>query len=163
MRRASLVGAIIAVCLVLVPPAGAEDGVTVDPDSPSGKEYQLPLDEARNKGAGGDRGAAAGGSGTPGAGSGGGAGAPAFGQGITPRGGGEGAGSGSAGRPAASGGSGGAGQPGAGSLSGQPSSPQDSGSGSGYAIALTAGALVAVLAIGGAAGFALRRRTNPAG
>ena len=55
-------------CLILAAPAVAqEDGVFVDPDSPAGKEYAIPLEEARRHGAGG---------GAPGAGQ------PLFGAGI---------------------------------------------------------------------------------
>lgn len=52
-------------------------GVHVDPDSPAGKEYALPLDSARRE--------AGGGSGAPSAGGGGGS-APLFGAGISERG-----------------------------------------------------------------------------
>ena len=55
-------------CLILAAPAVAqEDGVFVDPDSPAGKEYAIPLEEARRHGAGG---------GAPGTGQ------PLFGAGI---------------------------------------------------------------------------------
>ena len=44
----------VFVCLILAAPAVAqEDGVFVDPDSPAGKEYAIPLEEARRHGAGG--------------------------------------------------------------------------------------------------------------
>lgn len=72
--------------------AAAEPGVIADPDTPTGKQYALPLDDARKGGSGGDRG-------SPGAGSpsratgpgspqssnpaGPGSGAPAFGAGIS--------------------------------------------------------------------------------
>jgi hypothetical protein len=51
-----------AVCLLLAaasPNAIAADGVTVDPDSPAGQEYAIPLDDAR-RGAGGDAGQSSG-------------------------------------------------------------------------------------------------------
>ena len=35
--------------LALAAPAAAQDGVFVDPDSPSGKEYAIPLDSARRQ------------------------------------------------------------------------------------------------------------------
>ena len=58
----------IFACLLLAAPAVAqEDGVFVDPDSPAGKEYAIPLEEARRHGAGG---------GAPGTGQ------PLFGAGI---------------------------------------------------------------------------------
>ena len=64
--RAGLVT--VFVCLILAAPAVAqEDGVFVDPDSPAGKEYAIPLEEARRHGAGG---------GAPGTGQ------PLFGAGI---------------------------------------------------------------------------------
>jgi hypothetical protein len=58
----------VFICLILAAPAVAQvDGVFVDPDSPAGKEYAIPLEEARRHGAGG---------GAPGAGQ------PLFGAGI---------------------------------------------------------------------------------
>jgi hypothetical protein len=53
-----------------------EDGVHVDPDSPSGKEYQLPLEGARRDAAGGQGSADRGGGPAP----------PLFGAGISQRG-----------------------------------------------------------------------------
>jgi hypothetical protein len=42
------------VFLVAAPPAAAqEDGVFVDPESPAGKEYAVPIDQARGEAAGG--------------------------------------------------------------------------------------------------------------
>jgi len=169
MRRILLAAATAWLVSLPAAPAAAQEGVTIDRDSPSGKEYELPLDDARRKGAGNDDGAATGGSGTPGAGSGGRPAAPAFGVGISPQDVGAGAGSGGPGAPADAtvpGGAGGAdrsGQSAPPGLSGRPSPSSDSGSRGGYAIALTAGVAVAVLGLGGAAGFALRRRTTPAG
>ena len=46
--------AIILMGLVLLPPAAvAQDGVLVDPDSPAGREYAIPLEEARRNAVGG--------------------------------------------------------------------------------------------------------------
>ena len=88
--------ALLCAFAVFVPAAAAqEDGVTVDPGSPSGKEYALPIDRAREEAATRDK---------KGSGS---QKAPLFGEGV----GGEGAGSpagggdpasGNAGRPGAS-------------------------------------------------------------
>jgi|SRR5829696_7351368 len=45
---------VMLVAAFAAPPAAAqEDGVFVDPDSPAGKEYAIPLDEARREAAGG--------------------------------------------------------------------------------------------------------------
>jgi hypothetical protein len=44
---------------LLLPPSGAsaqEEGVVVDPDSPAGKEYAVPLESARRQGSGGEQG-----------------------------------------------------------------------------------------------------------
>lgn len=41
--------ALVMVCVPSSPAFGQEDGVTVDPDSPSGKEYALPLEDARRR------------------------------------------------------------------------------------------------------------------
>jgi hypothetical protein len=69
------------VLLAAAPPAAAqEDGVFVDPDSPAGKEYAVPIDQARDEAAGG---------GNRPAGE-----EPLFGEGIEPAGGGPGNGEG---------------------------------------------------------------------
>jgi hypothetical protein len=46
--------ALIALLLLVVAPSAAaqEDGVFVDPDSPAGKEYAVPIDQARGEAAG---------------------------------------------------------------------------------------------------------------
>ncbi len=80
--------------------AAQAPGVIADPDSPAGKEYALPLDDARGDAAGPPGSSGSGGGGRTGAGAGGGAGAgagggagvgtsgggpsPLFGAGITP-------------------------------------------------------------------------------
>lgn len=44
----------LVLLLVAAPPAAAQqDGVFVDPDSPAGKEYAVPLDQARDEASGG--------------------------------------------------------------------------------------------------------------
>lgn len=61
---------------------GQDEGVVVDPDSPAGKEYAIPLDQARRDSSGGTsaRGDGGGSASAPG-------GQPLFGSGISPRGG----------------------------------------------------------------------------
>ena len=83
----------LLVLALAVPAAGAsaqEPGVIIDEDSPSGKEYALPFDKARQdgSGSGGKDGASGGGlgggsAGAPG-GSGNGGSTPLFGEGISP-------------------------------------------------------------------------------
>ena len=54
MRRAFVLTACLAVLAAAPAPAGAvEPGVHVDPGSPAGKEYALPLEQARREAAGG--------------------------------------------------------------------------------------------------------------
>jgi hypothetical protein len=68
MKRTALAALLLAA--TGTPPAGAqESGVFVDPDSPAGKEYAIPLEEARRQAAGGSRA-------NPGSGQ------PLFGEGI---------------------------------------------------------------------------------
>ena len=43
---------IVVAMLLLAPSAAADPGVNVDPDTPAGKEYALPLDEARKEATG---------------------------------------------------------------------------------------------------------------
>lgn len=62
--------------------AGAQKGLTVDPQSPAGVEYAVPLDQGRGHGGGGS-GHSGGGNGTS-ANSGGGGSPALFGSGITP-------------------------------------------------------------------------------
>ena len=77
----------IALVLAMVTPAAGagaqEPGVTYDPDSAAGREYEIPLESARRSAGAGSsdkepRGGSAGGSSAPGT-------APLFGVGITPR------------------------------------------------------------------------------
>ena len=79
MRRLAALVAVPAAALALASPAAAqEDGVFFDDESPAGKEYAIPSDQARSQSGGG--GPSGGG---PGAGSANGGGAPLFGQGVT--------------------------------------------------------------------------------
>jgi hypothetical protein len=93
--RASLA---LGICLLAAPSAGATPpGVHVDPSSPGGKEYAIPLDQARNDATGGGGGAQ-----SPGSSNGGGSGTHLFGVGVGGSGG-NSAGGGSAGGGSASG------------------------------------------------------------
>jgi hypothetical protein len=68
VKRTALLAVLLAA--TPAPPAAAqEDGVFVDPDSPAGKEYAVPLQEARRQAAAGDNGNAS-------------SGQPLFGEGI---------------------------------------------------------------------------------
>ena len=157
---------VIACALVAPPAAGAQEPVQVDPDSPAGVEYQLPLDQARSDGA-------AGGGGGSGPGSGGGSGGPVplFGAGIARDG---SQSSGGGGEAAPDGGiRGGAGQSGdradrgatgAGGGDGAGSGAVATGDGGGWTGLILGGIALAVVVLGGALGLALRRglRTTPA-
>ena len=67
IRTYLLVALLCGVGLAWSAPAGAQgDGVFVDPDTPAGKEYGVPLEEARRDTGGGDGGATAGGGNTGG-------------------------------------------------------------------------------------------------
>src|SRR5436189_3816309 len=46
-------GTVVAACAMPGGATAAEPGFTVDPQSPAGVEYQVPLDNARNQGGGG--------------------------------------------------------------------------------------------------------------
>jgi hypothetical protein len=161
MRRAITAGLILA---LLAPPAalGQRGGVFVDPDSPAGAEYAIPLEQARREAAGdtsGNRGEAGG----VRAG-----GEQLFGEGITPAGGGS-AGGGGSGTGAGGGSSGGrageGGNPPADSATESPSGASASASTAAVAAAseeksglpLTIGLAGAVLAAGVAGGLGLRR------
>ena len=90
-----LIIAAFACALALPAFAGAQEQPKLDPDSPAGVEYQLPLDTARQEAAGGDGGDLGGGGAGGGDAAGGGSaddasasgsdGAPLFGSGIKPR------------------------------------------------------------------------------
>jgi len=147
----------VAASLALVPCAAAvaqEDAPRLDPSSPAGTEYQLPVDRARSQAGGGSGGSTGSGSG-----------APLFGAGV-----GDDDGSGS--RATSRGGTGGDG----GDTAPNPSVQTDelgtatpeilrteapAPDGGGELLAIGGGA-AAVLLIGGTAGFAWRRRSTPA-
>ena len=150
-RVAASIGAALAlVCGGTGMAIAQEDGVHVDPDSPAGKEYALPLDSARRDAAGG------GGSAAP-------SDQPLFGAGISrqgrgqaeERGQGEGGGSTGKTNPGDRGGSESGGMGGVDASGAVAQAVAESGSG------LSAGALTAlialgVLVVGGAVGLSLR-------
>jgi hypothetical protein len=163
-------------------PAGAsaaEPGFTVDPHSPAGVEYQVPLDNARHQGGGGSGHHGGGGSGsvsggggssssgggaTGGGGSSAGAGSSnLFGAGISPATGGS-AGTGSGGASGATGGSGrGAGAQLSGGASGGVSTrhfPSLTTTADYSSTGPIAGIVVAILMLGGGLGLLLRLRTR---
>jgi hypothetical protein len=170
-------GAAVATCGVPAPASAAEPGFTVDPQSPAGVEYQVPLDSARGQGGGGHHGGHHGGGSAGGGDASGGGGGSAssgggtsgsstgsstlFGAGIAPA---VGRASGShGGSPGAGGGTGTAGARASGSGGGSSdrslgaaltASTEDSGTGP-----LT-GIIVAILLAGGGLGLFLRLRAR---
>jgi len=165
MFRRGAIHVVVACALIAPPASSAQEPVQVDPDSPAGVEYQLPLEQARRDG-GGPR--SGGGSGGP---------VPLFGAGITrggsqssegggaeaaDRGGGdESEDSGDLGAAGADGGD--AAGPGAAESrqSFGATSPENGGGSTGL---ILGGIALAVVVVGGALGLALRRglRTTPA-
>lgn len=165
------VGAVVA--STGVPAAAvAEPGLTVDPQSPAGVEYAVPLDTGRGHGGGGSihpgGGSGGSGGGSTSGGSAGGSPSGLFGSGITPP---KSSGSGSGQRPRAhvrshSGGGGGggkgAGKPsgqGSGASAGQVVAPVEA-SASYSATGPVAGVIGAVLLLGGGVGVFLRLRAR---
>ena len=156
MRHWLPIPALILIALVL--PSGAsaqEDGVFVDPEGPAGKEYAIPLDQARRQGSA--RGGAGRGGVEPGApGS-----APLFGEGVSragtrgrSRGGDSGGSGGEDGRDGRSGGRGGE----AGGDARFPTAAALDTEGSGASAGVvTGGVALAVVLIGLLLGLALRR------
>jgi hypothetical protein len=150
-RRVCLVPAVVG-ALGLLPSAALGQGVTIDPGSPTGKEYAIPVEQARREAAVGSRTDPIAPSDRS---------APLFGQGVTrdTR--------SSSGGDAAGTSGGGSGTGGSGTTSGdQPAgtsplgqiSPRPVNAGTSAApLALAAGGL-GVLVLGGVAGLALRRR-----
>jgi hypothetical protein len=180
VRRKITALAVGAVAVTGGIPAGAsaaEPGFTVDPQSPAGVEYQIPLDNARNQGSGGSShhggggfGSATGGGGnSSGGATGGGSGSSAstgssnlFGAGISPA-----ASAGSGSQPSGSSGGNGA----RGSGSGSQNSGSAAGSDLRHLPSLTtsadysstgpiAGIVAAILVVGGGFGLFLRLRTR---
>lgn len=146
-----MVLATVAAFALLAPAASAKEEVHFDPDSPAGKEYALPLEQARDEAAG--VGKSDGPAGEK---------APLFGEGVEPRdaaaaaeqGDGERDGSGGGGSAGGSS-SGGGGAAGAGDASAA-AALADSGSGDGYPLSSAVLLVVAVLAVGAAFGLGLR-------
>lgn len=151
MRPLTSIAALgLALALALAPAAGgqARDEVFVDPDSPAGVEYQLPIERARALARGGSSPPAAGAPGAP----------PAlFGEGV---------------EPAREGGSRRDGAPGAGGATGAPgaqpaSAPNAAADGiraaaaapDGMGTGAVAGIAAAVILLGALAGLAWRRRS----
>lgn len=160
LRRTALTS-LLLLGLTLTPSAGAQErGVFVDPESPAGKEYAIPLEQARREAAGG-AGGREGGAGGSGSGA-----QPLFGVGIGRA---KGASASGGDGTAASGGAdgskrGGDGQaggkaPGAGDLapSARSSAAIEAAASEGSDTLLTAGIAAAVLGAGLLAGFGLRR------
>jgi hypothetical protein len=165
--RASLA---LGFCLFVAPSAGATPpGLHVDPESPGGKEYAIPLDQARNDAGGGSQ-------------YGGGSGSHLFGVGVSAAAGSGGSGSSGAGGSGSSGGSSSGGSASGGGKSDSGSSKADGGSGSAagtrgrlstlnvaaanpeagpQAPLLVLGASAAVVFAGVLLGLMLRRRRAP--
>jgi hypothetical protein len=171
------VGAIAATCGIPATASAAEPGFTVDPQTPAGVEYQIPLDSARGQGGGGHNGGghlgggggnSSGGGGGGGTSSGGGTGSSSgsgssalFGAGISPATAGSGGSPGSnvsgAGRGSDTGSSSGAGGSGRGSRS-LPSALTASADYS--STGPVAGIIAAILLVGGGFGLFLRLRAR---
>jgi LPXTG-motif cell wall-anchored protein len=165
--RTSVAVAIAGLALLVPGPAAAQNGgVYVDPDSPTGKQYQLPLESARRQADPSSDGRLA----PPGARASGTGAAALFGEGITK--------ASAAGKRSSSGGSGGKSTPGGrggGSDGSSSSRKTDSASsntvraavsnpgapstGIGSTLLVGAGAALVLLA-GGLAGFVVRRRST---
>ncbi len=141
-------GVLCGVMLWLVWPgaAAASSGVVVDPDSPAGKEYAIPLQQARREAAAGKE-APSGGSGVAAVDQNGQGHVPLFGVGISPR---DPAGAESTGGPKSS------------SRRSSSVSPED-GAAATYAssaTATTAGIVLAVVILGTGIGTVIRLRTR---
>jgi hypothetical protein len=159
--RIAAISAVLATCTA-GSAAAQDDGVFVDPGSPSGKEYQIPLESARRQA---DPTTRAGAKVAPGERS-----SPLFGEGIEPEDDTASAGSGNGGG-SSSGGSGGNG--GGGSTPGTTPATQDPGrttlpaatrpgapdGGGGTTLMILGGAAVVLLA-GGLGGYAMRRSSG---
>jgi hypothetical protein len=176
MFRRGLIHLVVACALVAPSAAAAQEPVQVDPDSPAGVEYKLPLEQARRDAAPGADGGGVG----PRSGGGSGGPAPLFGAGISAAGsqsdgsGGAGATGGDGNRAdgeqsrddgggGAAGGGGSAAGPGAGESAPSAGTTADENGGGSTGLIL-GGIALAVVVVGGALGLALRRglRTTPA-
>lgn len=146
-----LCGAALLLLLLASPVAAQEPGVHVDPNSPAGKEYAIPIDQARRQAEGAS--GANGGHGSSGS-------AGLFGAGISARGGRGGSGGGHSGGSAkgsgGSGTSGGAASQGAKRASARPAIAASTGAG-GNATLLTGGLVAAVLLAGALLGLFFHR------
>lgn len=182
MFRRGLIHLVVACALVAPSAAAAQEPVQVDPDSPAGVEYKLPLEQARR-----DAGGSGGGGGARGSGGGSVDPAPLFGAGISAAGsqsdgsGGAGAageggkrvdgeqsrddggGDAAGGGGDAAGGGGSTAGPGAGESAPSAGTTADENGGGSTGLIL-GGIALAVVVVGGALGLALRRglRTTPA-
>jgi hypothetical protein len=153
--------------------ATAEKGLTVDPQSPAGVEYAVPLDSARGHGGGsGGSGGSPGGANAGGTGSAGNGSPALFGSGITPSSSSKGSGSGAGSAHGKSGArqKGAARKPGAGTSTGsatgtsRPSGTPVTASASYSTTGPIAGVIAAILIVGGGLGLFLRLRARrPAG
>jgi hypothetical protein len=154
--------ALLITALAPTPLALAQDGVFVDPESPAGKEYAIPLEQARREAAGGGSGRG----GEAGGGSSGATGQPLFGVGIERA---DGESRGRGGGAASANGhgrsnqrgerQGDTGKPGAGDIApnARSSAAIEAGASEGSDTLLTGGIAAAVLGAGLLAGFGLRR------
>jgi hypothetical protein len=178
VRRKITALAVGAVAISGGVPAGAsaaEPGFTVDPQSPAGVEYQVPLDSARGQGGGGTGhghhgggglGGSSGGGTSSGGGASGGGGSSAsspssnlFGAGIAPASG--SAGSGSAGGNGSASGAGGTNSGGGASGGGVRHLPRALTASADYSsTGPVAGIVVAILLVGGGLGLFLRMRAR---
>ena len=142
--------------------AAPEPGLTVDPQSPAGVEYQIPLDTGRGHGSGKrrNRGVIAGATSGSGGGANGSAGVSApvlFGSGITPE---NGSGSGKKGKGSKAGGRGGAGATGEGGSAPRSIAPVTASAN--YSPTAPIAALVGAIVLAGLGlGLFLRRRNRP--
>jgi hypothetical protein len=160
-------GTLMAACGIPASASAAEPGFTVDPQSPAGVEYQVPLDSARGQGGGGsshDHGggglSGGGGGGSSGGGSNAASSSPIlFGSGITP------AAGGPAGAKSKSSGGrhhrGGQASGGSGSAAGGLSVPSALSTTASYSsTGPVAGIVGAILLVGGGLGLVLRLRAR---
>jgi hypothetical protein len=143
-----LTAAAAMLTLLLMPQHSAlAGGVSFDPDSPAGKEYALPLDQARDEAAG--VGKADGPAGEK---------APLFGEGVSGSSGGEEGRRPGADRAAGPAGNGAAGQ---GNVRAQGTQAAAAGGGDGYALSSAILWVAAIVALGGIAGLVFRVLQRP--
>ena len=157
------------VAIIPTPAAAApEPGMTVDPQSPAGVEYQIPLETGRGHGTGKKHGSGGIAGATGNGGSGGANGSPGgtaptlFGSGITPRNG-SGAGSGKSGKGSGAAGQGAGGQAGASGSDGSAlrSIAPVTASANYSTTGPIAGIVAAIVLVGVGLGLYFRRRNRP--